>query len=89
MIFYGWTSTRTIYCERHWNHLNLYKLKTLHHNEEIRPTVVSSEKKCKNSKLVVIHQNICSLRKKLTIGSAVMFGVKACRCNMSHRTLAE
>jgi hypothetical protein len=30
------------------------------------PTVVSSEKECKNSKLVVFHQNICSLRKKIT-----------------------
>jgi hypothetical protein len=70
--------------------LNLYELKTLHQNEEIMPTVVSSEKKCKNCKLVILHQNICSLRKKNNrIGSAVKFGVKACRINMSHRTLAE
>jgi hypothetical protein len=30
------------------------------------PTGVSSEKKYKHSKLVVLHQNICSLRKKIT-----------------------
>jgi hypothetical protein len=28
------------------------------------PTAVSSEKECKHSKLVVLYQNICSLRKK-------------------------
>jgi hypothetical protein len=30
------------------------------------PTIVSSEKKCKNSKLVILHQNICSLSEKIT-----------------------
>jgi hypothetical protein len=35
-------------------------------DKNIVPTVVSSEKDCKNSKLVVLHQNICSLRKKIT-----------------------
>jgi len=52
--------------------------------------VVSSVKEHKNSKLVVLHQNICSLREKNNrIESAIMLGVKACRCNMPHRTLAE
>jgi hypothetical protein len=29
------------------------------------------------------------LKKNNRTGSAVVFGIKACRCNMTHRTLAE
>jgi hypothetical protein len=53
--------------------------------------VVSSDKEYQNPKLVVLYQNICSLRgeKKNRIESTVMLRVKACSCNMHHTTLAE
>jgi hypothetical protein len=35
-------------------------------NKGIGSAAGSSEKECKNSKLVVLYQNICSLRKKIT-----------------------
>jgi len=52
--------------------------------------VGSNDMRWKNPKLVVLHQNICSLKEKNNrIGSVVVFGIKACRYNMPHRTLAE
>jgi hypothetical protein len=53
----------------------------------VTPTVVSNGMKGKQCKIIVFHQNICSLSNR--IGGAVKHRVKACRHNMSHRTLAE
>jgi hypothetical protein len=58
-------------------------------NKSIGSPVVSNDKEHKNPKQVVLHQNICSLRKNNRIGSSVMLRIKACRCNMPHRTLAQ
>jgi len=52
--------------------------------------VVNSDKEHKNPKLVVLHQNICSLERKTTeLEEMLRSRVKACRCKMPHRTLAE
>jgi len=52
--------------------------------------VGSNVMRSKKPKLVVLHQNICSLKKKNNrIESVVVFGIKACRRNIPHRTLAE
>ena len=58
-------------------------------DKSIVSPAVSSDKECKNPKLVILHQNIWSLRKKTTELEVLLCSELKHRCNMPDRTLAE